>query len=376
MTTRRVSVSKGIGFETLLLATLVFGCTPSSKNNNPSGNGGGGANATTGGTTGTASSSGGTLGSTGGNPAATGGSVPLATGGDLGATGGSASVATGGNFSATGGAADTGGANSATGGTASSTGGASTTATGGSTIVDCNPPVATQCTGTMPPTALISDFSIATGSTAPAVFGTWSQGIYGGAYIYPGVVTTPGPCDGTPSSYPLTQTLTGGNWNIQGTVGTYSGGGLWWNCNTGTTAKPNYVGACTIDASTYTGISFTVSGNAGPAVSPATTGNISFSVSTPSTMKPALDSAGNPKSCGTCTAAACGSSVSVPVSATATTVNLTWAQLGVTTPNAISAIAFQLTDPCSLNNGYAVTPCKPTTFSVNIAIDDLQFTTN
>jgi hypothetical protein len=57
-------------------------------------------------------------------------------------------------------------------------------------------------------------------------------------------------------------------------------------------------------------------------------------------------------------------------------VNLTWAQLGVTTPNAISAISFQLTDPCSLNNGYAVTPCKPTTFPVNIAIDDLQFTTN
>jgi hypothetical protein len=57
-------------------------------------------------------------------------------------------------------------------------------------------------------------------------------------------------------------------------------------------------------------------------------------------------------------------------------VNLTWAQLGVTTPNAISAISFQLTDPCSLNNGYAVTPCKPTTFPVNFTIDDLQFTTN
>ncbi|HJX63827.1 MAG TPA: hypothetical protein VJ860_07720, partial [Polyangia bacterium] len=271
----------------------------------------------------------------------------------------------------------TGGASSAAGGTASSTGGAATTGTGGSTIVDCNPPVATQCTGTPPPAALISDFSIATGSTAPALFGTWSQNIYGGAYIYPGAAAaTPGPCDGTPSSYPLTQTLTGGSWNIQGTVGTYSGGGLWWNCNTGTLAKPNYVGACTIDASAYTGISFTVSGNAGPAVSPATTGSFSFSVSTPTTMKPSVDSAGNPKTCGTCTATTCGSSVSVPVSATASTVTLTWAQLGVTTPNAISAIAFQFTDPCSLNNGYAVTPCKPTTFPVDMTIDDIQFTTN
>jgi hypothetical protein len=57
-------------------------------------------------------------------------------------------------------------------------------------------------------------------------------------------------------------------------------------------------------------------------------------------------------------------------------VKLTWAQLGVTTPNAISAMAFQLTDPCSLNGGYATTPCKATTFPVDFTIDDLQFTTN
>ena len=367
MTTRRVSLSKAIRFGTFLLAALAFGCSPANTKNNPPGTGG------TTGASGGASSSGGAVGSTGGNPAPTGGSLPVAMGGDSSATGGAAT--SGSTAPAPGGATDTGGANSSAGGTVSS-GGASTTGAGGSTVVDCNPPVATQCTGTPPPAALISDFSIATGSTSPAVFGSWSQAIYGGPYIYPGVITTPGACDGTPSSYPLTQTLTGGNWNIQGTVGTYSGGGLWWNCNTGTTAKPAYVSACTIDASAYTGISFTVSGDAGPAVSPATTGSIFFSVSTPTTMKPSLDSAGNPKSCGTCTAATCGSSVSVPVSSTASTVKLTWAQLGVTTPNAISAIAFQLTDPCSLNSGYATTPCKPTTFPVNINIDDLQFTTN
>jgi hypothetical protein len=343
MTTRRLSVSRGVGFRTLLLTTLAFGCSSSVTKNNPAGNGDGGDTAT-----------GGTTGAAGGDSSNRG--TQSSAGGNLGATGGSVSVETG--------------------GTVSNTGGDSTTGTGASTTVDCNPPVATQCTGTTPPAALIADFSIATGSTGPAVFGPWGQSVYGGAYIYPRAITTPGPCDETPSSYPVTQNLTGGNWNIQGTVGTYSGGGLWWNCNTGTTAKPNYVPSCTIDASAYTGISFAVSGNAGPAVSPATTGSFFLSVSTPSTMKPALDSAGNPKSCGTCTATTCGSSVSVPVSAAATTVKLTWAQLGVTTPNAISGIAFSLTDPCSLNGGYAVTPCNPTTFPVDMTIDDLQFTTD
>jgi hypothetical protein len=57
-------------------------------------------------------------------------------------------------------------------------------------------------------------------------------------------------------------------------------------------------------------------------------------------------------------------------------VTLTWADLGVTTPNAISGIGFSFTNPCSLNGGYATSPCTPTPFPVNITIDDLQFTAN
>jgi len=325
MIARRVLASKGIA---LLLATLVFGCSSSGIHNKPD--------------------------------SATGGAV---------ATGGSATAATGGS------AGDTGGSNSSAGGTASGSGGAATTGTGGASV-DCNPPVVTQCTGTPPSAALISDFDSATGSATPAAFGTWGQSIYGGPYVYPNVVTNPGSCAAPPSHYPLTQDFNGGTWNIQGTVGEFSGGGLWWECLANATTTLSYAAACTIDASAYTGISFTISGDAGPAVGGATTGSISFSVATPATMKVSLDSSGNPKNCGACTAATCGSGASVPVSDTATPVTLTWADLGVTTPNAISGIGFSFTNPCSLNGGYATSPCTPTPFPVNITIDDLQFTAN
>ncbi|MGC9983878.1 MAG: hypothetical protein ABSF35_09620 [Polyangia bacterium] len=99
-----------------------------------------------------------------------------------------------------------------------------------------------------------------------------------------------------------------------------------------------------------------------------------MAVSTPSTTPPKTDSAGNPKNCGTCTAVTCGSSVAVPVMATAATVTLTWEQLGVTTPNAITGISFSFTDPFSLNGGYETSPYTATPYPVNITIDDLQFT--
>jgi hypothetical protein len=99
-------------------------------------------------------------------------------------------------------------------------------------------------------------------------------------------------------------------------------------------------------------------------------GGISVSVVDPATTKPSTDSAGNPKNCGTCTATNCGTSVLVPVTTTPTPVSLTWAQLGVTTPAAITAIAFSLHDPYS----YATTPPVATPYSVDFVIDDLQFT--
>jgi hypothetical protein len=45
------------------------------------------------------------------------------------------------------------------------------------------------------------------------------------------------------------------------------------------------------------------------------------------------------------------------------------------TPSAITGISFQFTDPCGFNNGYATLPCTPTPFTVDVTVDDLQFTT-
>jgi len=372
MSIRRGSLTSAIRFESFLLLAITFGCGSSTSNSPVTGAGGsitgntGGATASTGGAA-TVTTGGSVTVATGGRvTAATGGSITVATGGRIGAaTGGAETDATGGDSSA------------AIGGDgALATGGAATTSgTGGSTSLDCNPPVVTKCTGSVPPAALISDFSIATGATAPQIFGTWSQSVYGGTFAYPSATATS--C-ATPSAYPIASAVSGGTWNITGTVGTYSGFGLWWSCDTGTgtTAAPAYAGSCVIDASAYTGISFTISGNAGPASGTATTGSVGLAVQSASTLKPKTDSAGNAANCGTCSATTCGSTVTVPVTATSSIVKFTWAQLGITDPNAIAAIGFQLTDPCGLNNGYATTPCTPTSFAVNIAIDNLQFTTN
>lgn len=401
MTTRRASLISGIGFESLVIAALVMGCSSSTTNNNPPTNiGGSTSSSTSGGTTsnggGTGAAAGGTTSSVGGTKAAiggaanpTGGAATVATGGAVAtSTGGAVSATTGGAVTiSTGGAAtgtDTGGAATGTTGGANgaTTGGAATAGTGGSTVVDCNPPVTTQCTGTAPPAALISDFTIASGSTTPPVFGTYGKSVYGGEYVYP--TTTPACGTTTVDAHPLTQDVSGGSWLIQGTVGTYSGAGFWWQCNTGTTAAPTYAGICTIDASAYTGISFTISGTIGPVSSGTGTVGLTMQVTTPSTQAPAkntdgtpaTDSAGNPKpNCGTCTATTCGgTNVSVPVTATASTVTMTWAQLGVTTPNAITSITFAFTDPFGLNGGYNTTPPTATPYPVNVTIDNIQFT--
>ncbi len=260
---------------------------------------------------------------------------------------------TGGDTTASGGQ---GGASTHAGG-ANSTGGRATGGTGG---VDCNAPRTLKCAGTIPPADLISDFTSNDAGTV-TVFGSWSQSIFGGVYIYPATPSPTDPCAGAAPQYPLTSDTSSGSWHITGTVGTYSGGGMWFSCNTGTSSAPAYADSCTIDATGYTGISLTVSGSGGP---------ISVLVTQPSTMKVETDSAGGPKNCGTCPADTCGKGVSVPVSSTPNTVNLTWAQLGVTDPSAITAIAFSLPDPYS----YATNPPVATPYSVDLTIDDWRFT--
>jgi len=288
---------------------------------------------------------------------------------DSGATGGSAATGAGGD--PTGGAGDStggdGGANGGSGGTAGSVGGTAVISTGGATggtTSLCNPnssPPILQCTGTQPLSALISDFSIPAGATEPVAFGPWGQRLTGGAYVYPDAASASDPC-ASPSTYPLTESFSNGTWHVSGTVGTYSGMGVWWVCGVGSS---KYANSCVIDASSYTGISFTVSGDAGPK------GTMLLNVATPSTLKRTVDSAGNPTTCGKCSGT-CSAALSVPVTPDAVTLSYTWAELGVTEPEAIATIVFQFSDPCNYSTGI----CVPTPYSVDVGIDDLQFTTH
>jgi hypothetical protein len=75
---------------------------------------------------------------------------------------------------------------------------------------------------------------------------SWWESFFGGPYVYP---TAEHCSDAAASEYPLTQSIDG-TWNVQGSVGTWSGFGLWF-------------APCTVDLSAYRGISFTIWGDVG-----------------------------------------------------------------------------------------------------------------
>jgi hypothetical protein len=289
-----------------------------------------------------------------------GGQAGAATGGSAGSTGGSAGK--GGSGGAGGSAGTSGGSAGSTGGSAGKggsggTGGSAGTADSGPDSgppVICPPPVPlTRCMPATPVASpLVSDFTAEAGT--PTVFGAYGSPIWGGAYAYPG--TVPEPCtDAGLPMYPIASDLSGGSWHISGTVGTYSGFGLWWNCTSG---GMDY-GVCTIDASAYSGIQFSIRGNAGP------TGSVGLAISTADDTAVSTDVA--KPSCGTCTAAMCTTpAVTVPVSATATTVTLRWSDFmggapSALDPSKITAIAFTL-------------PWAGTgTSAADLTIDDIRF---
>jgi hypothetical protein len=204
-------------------------------------------------------------------------------------------------------------------------------------------------------------------------------------YVYPVAPNLADPClaDAAVPAYPLVSNTSAGNWHVTGTIGSYSGMGFWFQCNAGTATAPNYATTCMIDASLYTGISLTVSGTTGgPVNADAGVVGIYLMVSTPANT-PTIDKDGNP-TCGTCVAnpdagVTCDPlRVFIPVTAAASTVQFTWAQLGVTTPNAITGIAFATADPHTYpwdpvtltSDGDASTP-----FAFDLTIDNIQFTT-
>ncbi len=225
------------------------------------------------------------------------------------------------------------------------TGGAGTAGTTGSVSTDgklCPPPAG----------ALITDFTPGATDTTQVHFGN-STTFAGGEYTYPAA---------------LVSDVTGGDWHISGTVGDYSGFGLYFdNCTT-------------VDASAYKGISFKISGDAG------SYGGITFEVDTlndsvsaawlnthddinattpatnPGRCTPPADPTLNQYSQQVCA----NSTASIPVTAAPVTQTILWADFTggkpkPVEPAEITGIHWNFT----WNNGGA--------YNVDIHIDDLSF---
>jgi hypothetical protein len=212
-----------------------------------------------------------------------------------------------------------------------------------------------------PTQALIMDFTYAPveAGTTPAdtaTFGDFTTTFSGGTYIYP-----------TSGSYPLTSDVTASNWHIAGTVGDYSGLGLFiQNCGE-------------VDASAYRGISFTVSGSVG------TANTITFNVGTAadtiaSAWLDAHDAGTGSVGFGRCLPASaqydgsCANpSKTVPVTSTPTTIQLLWADLiggkpqASVTPSEITFISWNFPPPAGVGTA------NVTTYAVDVTIDDVKF---
>jgi hypothetical protein len=258
------------------------------------------------------------------------------------------------------------------GGAAGATGAAGTTGTAGTTgAAGSTGNVGVAC---LPPGgALITDFTYAPtdpDAGAPVTkevrFGTFGTNLSGGQYIYPDT-----------GSWPLVSDVTQSNWHISGTVGTYSGFGIY----------IDQVNGCNMmDASAYKGISFKIGGTVGQG------GTVTLEVDVlnnaiPPEWKIAHNEAGvDTKSIGVClppdSAANEWSQTkcvqptkTITVPATPAQMNVLWTDLtggkpeanpGVS-PNQIIAIRWMLPNPPGADS------TTPTTYKVDITIDDLSF---
>jgi hypothetical protein len=142
------------------------------------------------------------------------------------------------------------GATSASSGAASSSCGPDAAAPEAAT--SCTACTPTTCSVVTPSNALITDWRdvspqglFVDNDMWSAPNPNWWLGFYGSPYVYP----TNTVCPPQQTDFPIAQT-TNGDWHVTGTVGDWSGFGLWF-------------GACTVDMSAYRGVSFEISGNVG-----------------------------------------------------------------------------------------------------------------
>jgi hypothetical protein len=271
-----------------------------------------------------------------------------------------------GGTGATGGATPTGGAsgNAGSGTTGGSGGaGASGGAAGSNTCPTCMIP-AEGCITQAPPDATINDFEDLFIQAATPTFGiygipldaagmpmmgdTWWLRYFSGSFAYPGV---PDACTGMPTpANIITREDASGELHVTGTVGTYSGFGIW-------------LGQCIIDMSAYSGVSFTIGGTAGA-------GMLKFSVHTSANREPdpCLPGKGT---CNVATAGACTpASVNIPLPSSPETVQVAWTELTGGSPEAN-------VDPSKvlqLQWDFEWVDGMTTPYTVDVTVDDVVLT--
>ena len=222
---------------------------------------------------------------------------------------------------------DTGGAggDDAVGGSGGAAGSTSTAGTAGTTI-DCSAPQAAPADG------VILDFDTQCGTEACApsgLAGTWGP--------YPDAVAdadATGYCTTYDTQGVMTANVADGVWTVSGTLATWSGMGLW-------------LTSC-VDASAFSGLTVTLSGNAGP------TGQIYIGLKTTVDDNTAPDY-----------------SAPLAVTDTATPVTAAWADFAP--GETATGIAL---DPSKITNIYFRFdwPCLEGTVSdVSVTLDDLKF---
>jgi hypothetical protein len=224
-----------------------------------------------------------------------------------------------------------------------------------------NSGVATACA--LPTAPLISDFS--TPDAADSTKVNFPGPPSGGTYFYPANSQVPAP------TFPISSDATKGNLHVSGTIGDYSGFGLYFdNCSK-------------LDASAYKGLRFTIQGSVpmGDVVtfSVGTAGD-EVAASWLNAHKAAATDADKPPNFGRCMPASgqydgtCNAPTkSVPVTATATTVTVLWSELqggkpeATVNPSELTFIAWAF--PAPEGAGMAA----PTTYMADVTVDDLQF---
>lgn len=212
-----------------------------------------------------------------------------------------------------------------------------------------------------PEDALILDFTYnPEGDGIQASFGDFTETFSGGTFVYPSAEQM--------TMYALTSDVTADNWHITGTVGDYSGFGLYFeNCTK-------------FDASTFDGIQFTISGDVGM----GTTLDFRVGTAANTVSHEWLHDNGQtdePPNFGRCIPpganqydGSCSEpSVKVTVTDTPSTITILWDELeggspdATVTPSELTSIAWSLPAPAGVGTEGV------TTYSVDLVIDDLRF---